>query len=65
MKIQNIADDLEELYAHFELRLGVLQGATDEERRHNEAMRIHLLRARIEIEKCKWLETIAKKDEKK
>lgn len=58
MNMQKIADDLEELYGNYESRLGLLRG-TDEERRHNEAMRIHLLRARIEIEKCKWLETIA------
>lgn len=58
MNMQKIANDLEELYGNFELRLGFLRG-TEEERRHNEAMRIHLLRARIEVEKCKWLETIA------
>lgn len=60
MTMQKIADDLEELYRNYQTRIELLH-FTDYEGQHAEEMQVHLLRARIELEKCKWLETIAKK----
>lgn len=41
------------------IRMQIDSAASDVQKDRAEAMRIDLLRARIEIEKCKWLETIA------
>jgi len=60
MDINQLALETEEMYHRYSL-LAQEYDHTGTWKRHYASVRVHLLQARIEIEKCKWLETIARK----